>query len=55
VNLAAVLTFLVRGVRPRSWWESQRAERATRIATTLWIVLLLFLIGVVLAATRRST
>lgn len=35
VNLAAVLTFLALGVRPRSWWEVQRARIATRVVLTV--------------------
>ena len=46
VNLAAVVTFLVRGVGPRTWWEADKARRATRKAVILWGALL-----VVLAAT----
>jgi uncharacterized hydrophobic protein (TIGR00341 family) len=44
VNLAGVVTFLALGVRPRTWWESNRARTATRIAVTIWIVLLLCLV-----------
>ena len=36
-DLAAVATFLVQQVRPRTWWE---AERATRLAVTAWVVML---------------
>ncbi|MCB9898641.1 MAG: DUF389 domain-containing protein, partial [Planctomycetes bacterium] len=45
VNLAAVATFILRKVRPRTWWEGERAKKATRIAVTTWIVML----GVLLA------
>ena len=48
VNLAAVATFLVQKVRPRTWWETERAKRATRLAVTSWIVLLLVLLGAML-------
>jgi uncharacterized hydrophobic protein (TIGR00341 family) len=37
VNLAAVATFLAQRVRPRTWWEAERAKRATRIAVGLWL------------------
>jgi len=47
VNLAAVLTFLVRGVGPRTWWEADKAKRATRKAVILWGALLLVLAGIV--------
>lgn len=43
INLAGVLTFLLQGVRPRNWWEANKAKRATRIALVLWSVLLLIL------------
>jgi uncharacterized membrane protein len=48
VNLAGVATFLVQGIRPASWWEKDRAVKATRIAIVLWMALLAALIGLVL-------
>jgi uncharacterized hydrophobic protein (TIGR00341 family) len=48
VNLAAVTTFLVQGIRPATWWEKDRAAKATRIAIGLWAVLLAILVGLVL-------
>lgn len=45
INLAAVATFYLQGVRPRVWWEAKRARRATRIAGGLWIAMLLLLAG----------
>jgi len=44
VNLAGVLTFAAQGVRPRTWWEAERAEKRTRIAVATWIALLLAVI-----------
>ncbi len=44
INLAAVVTLLVQGVHPRTWWESERAKRATRVALFFWIVVLAILI-----------
>jgi hypothetical protein len=35
VNLAGVTTFLVQGIHPASWWEKDRAVKATRIAIGL--------------------
>lgn len=46
VNLAGVATFLVQRVRPRTWWEAERAQRATRLAMASWLVMLLVLIGI---------
>ena len=48
VNLAGVTTFLVQGIRPATWWEKDRAVKATRIALVLWAVLLAALVGLVL-------
>lgn len=43
INLAGILTFLVQGVRPRSWWEAEKAKKATRMAIALWVALLVIL------------
>lgn len=43
INLAGVLTFLVQGIRPMSWWEAERAKSATRVSMTVWMLLLLVL------------
>ena len=48
VNLAAVTTFLVQGIRPATWWEKDRAAKATRIAIGLWVVLMAALGGMIL-------
>jgi uncharacterized hydrophobic protein (TIGR00341 family) len=53
INLAAVATFLIQKVEPRSWWETDRAKRATRIAVTSWVVLLAILVALILALNRR--
>ncbi len=41
VNLAGVVTFLVQGVLPLTWWETDRARRSSRIALTIWLTLLI--------------
>jgi uncharacterized hydrophobic protein (TIGR00341 family) len=28
INLAGILTFLIQGIRPRSWWEAEKAKKA---------------------------
>ncbi|MEJ2007642.1 MAG: TIGR00341 family protein [Acidobacteriota bacterium] len=48
VNLAGVMTFLVQGIHPTSWWEKDRAVKATRIAIGLWVALLAALGGMIL-------
>ncbi|MFO7587785.1 MAG: TIGR00341 family protein [Gemmatimonadota bacterium] len=44
VNLAAVVTFLAQRVRPRTWWEEEKAKRASWIALATWLALLAILV-----------
>ncbi len=46
LNLAAVCTFLGLGVRPRDWRDVAQARTSTRVALTIWGVVLLLLIAV---------
>ncbi len=48
VNLAGVLTFLVQGIRSASWWEKDRAAKATRTAIALWAALSAALAGMIM-------
>jgi uncharacterized hydrophobic protein (TIGR00341 family) len=48
VNLAGVTTFLVQGIKPTSWWEKDRAVKATRIAIMLSVAMLAALVGLIL-------
>jgi len=48
VNLAGVITFLVQGIRTATWWEKDRASKATRVAIGLWVALLAALGGMIL-------
>ena len=52
VNLAGILTFLFKNVRPLTWWEAQRAKRASRIAILIWVLLLIALAGVIFLAKK---
>jgi cell division septal protein FtsQ len=42
----------VEGIRPRNWWEAERAKRATRRALALWLALLV-LLTLIVALTSR--
>ncbi|TET31411.1 MAG: TIGR00341 family protein [Planctomycetota bacterium] len=53
VNLAGVCTFLFQGIRPATWWEKEKASRATWIAISFWVVLLAVLAAVILIAQRN--
>jgi uncharacterized hydrophobic protein (TIGR00341 family) len=48
VNLAGVTTFLVQGIHPATWWEKDRAEKATHTALKLWIGMLVALVVLIL-------
>lgn len=50
INLSGVLTFLVQGIRPNTWWEADRARRATRNAIWLWGILLAALVLIIYLA-----
>jgi len=52
LNLSGVATFLIRGIRPLSWWEAKRARKMTFITAGIWTALLALLL--VLIAYRRS-
>lgn len=48
VNLAGVTTFVARGIRPREWWEAERARSAVRFALALWLLMLAVVLGIIL-------
>lgn len=52
VNLAGVAMFLAQKVRPRSWWDAERARRATRLAIASWLLALALLAAAILLARR---
>lgn len=43
VNLAAVATFTVQGIKPRTWYKAEKAKRINKVAFSLWLALLLIL------------
>jgi len=48
VNLAAIITFHVQGIRPSTWWEKNKARRARRRATVILVGLLVALAALLL-------
>jgi uncharacterized membrane protein len=44
LNLSAKLVFLIRGVRPRTWWEKKKARRATVVYIAIWIFSMIILL-----------
>lgn len=43
INLSGVATFFVQGIRPKRWWEAQKASKAVKMAVALWVLLLALL------------
>jgi uncharacterized hydrophobic protein (TIGR00341 family) len=52
LNLAAVATFWVQGVRPTTWWEENIAKRATRISLITCLTLLSVLVVLIFFAKK---
>ena len=48
VNIAGIVTFLLQGIRPRTWWKADLARRSARIALVFWIGALVTLILLIL-------
>lgn len=48
INLSGIITFLLRGISPRSWWEADRARKSTRKALITWTVTLCLLTAIIL-------
>ena len=44
INLAGVLTFVLKGIGPRTFWEKEKARKSYHIAVLIWSVTLLGLI-----------
>ncbi len=43
VNLAGISTFILQGVRPRTWYDTQKAKKSTKIMLRLWIIVVMIL------------
>lgn len=52
--VAAIVVFLVRGIRPATWWEAEKAKRATRRALIAGGALLVLLAGLIFAQARQA-
>jgi len=48
INFAGVVTFFIKGISPRTWWEAKKAKKATRRAIIIWSVILIALVVVIL-------
>lgn len=50
LTLAAIVTFWWQGMRPRTWWEADRARRSARTGALVFVGLLLLLAGLIALA-----
>lgn len=50
LTLAAMLTFLWSGMRPRNWWQADRARRSARLGVAIFVVLFLALAAVIVTS-----
>lgn len=44
INISGIITFLLQGIRPITWWEAAKAKKATKISIFIWAFLLFLLI-----------
>lgn len=51
INLAGIITFLILGLRPQSWYEEEKARKTRLIAIALWLVVLALLVLGILFST----
>jgi uncharacterized hydrophobic protein (TIGR00341 family) len=47
VTLAAILTFLWQGMRPRNWWQADRARSSARRGIAIFVILLALLAAII--------
>lgn len=47
INLSAKAAFFIKGVRPRTWLEKQKAKQSVLLYISIWLFSLLFLLAVV--------
>ena len=52
LTLAAMLTFLWRGMHPRNWWQEERARRSTRLGVGIFVALFLLLVALTVGSQR---
>jgi uncharacterized hydrophobic protein (TIGR00341 family) len=44
INLASNIVFFVKGIRPRTWWQKEKAKRAMTIYGLVWLISVIILI-----------
>ncbi len=54
VNLSGVITFLAQRIMPSSYYEAERARKATRIAIVFWVLSLSVLVAAVIVISQGN-
>jgi uncharacterized hydrophobic protein (TIGR00341 family) len=55
INLSIKLVFFVKGIRPRTWWEKEKAKRAMYIYILGWLITLMVLVFFIYARRKWLT
>jgi uncharacterized hydrophobic protein (TIGR00341 family) len=55
INLASKVVFFVKGIRPRTWWEKEKAQRAMIIYVLAWLVTLIILVFLIYGRRALAT
>lgn len=50
LNLAAMATLTLSGIRPRHWWKEEQARRSARLGLLVFSILTVVLVGIVLVS-----
>lgn len=48
VNLSAKIVFIFKGIKPRTWLDSEKARESSIVYMIIWLVSLAILIGIIL-------
>ena len=48
VNLSAKIVFIFKGIKPRTWLDSEKARESTTVYMIIWLVSLAILVAVIL-------
>lgn len=48
VSLASQLVFLIRGIKPRTWYEQRKSKQSIRLTVAFWGLLLVLISGLIL-------
>ena len=53
INLSGVVTFIIQGIRPLTWWEADKAKKAAFRAVLVWSLLLIALTAIIYLSSKN--